>query len=214
MKLIGLLGGTFNPIHYGHLRAAQELTTALNFSELRFIPSANPPHKPTPQVSAGNRAAMVELAISNNPLFKLDTRELARSGASYTFDTLVSLRQELGQQVSLCWIMGSDAFARLNTWYRWLELLDQCHIILVQRQNIENKPKLPEELTTFLRENYTEDIEDLSNNPAGYINMQNIMPLDISATRIRETYKKGQSARYLVPYNVIEYIAAHKLYQE
>jgi nicotinate-nucleotide adenylyltransferase len=214
MKLIGLLGGTFNPIHYGHLRAAQELATLLNFDEVRLIPSANPPHKETPKVSAGNRAAMVELAISNNPLFKLDTRELARKGPSYTFDTLISLREELGQQVSLCWIMGSDAFARLNTWHRWRELLDHCHIILVQRPNVENKPKLADELTTFLRENYTEDIEDLSNNPSGYINMQNIMPLDISATRIREAYTLGHSARYLVPYNVIEYIAAHKLYQE
>lgn len=214
MKLIGLLGGTFNPIHYGHLRAAQELATLLNFSEVRLIPSANPPHKETPKVSAGNRAAMVELAISNNPLFQLDTRELARKGPSYTFDTLISLREEMGQQVSLCWIMGSDAFARLNTWHRWRELLDHCHIILVQRPNVENKPKLADELTTFLRENYTEDIEDLFIKPSGYINMQNIIPLDISATRIREAYKQGHSARYLVPYNVIEYIASHKLYQE
>ena len=211
-KLIGLLGGTFNPIHYGHLRAAQELATALNFSELRFIPAANPPHKPAPEVSAGHRAAMVELAICNNPLFKLDTCELARTGASYTFDTLASLREELGQRISLCWIMGSDAFVKLNTWHRWEELLDHCHIILVQRPNVEDKPKLPEVLTAFLRENYTENIGDLSEKSAGYIHMQKIMPLDISATKIREAYKAGRSTRYLMPYNVIEYIATHKLY--
>ncbi len=211
-QLIGLLGGTFNPIHYGHLRAAQELATALNFSELRFIPAANPPHKPAPEVSAGHRAAMVELAICNNPLFKLDTCELARTGASYTFDTLASLREELGQRISLCWIMGSDAFVKLNTWHRWEELLDHCHIILVQRPNVEDKPKLPEVLTAFLRENYTENVDDLSEKSAGYIHMQKIMPLDISATKIREAYKAGRSARYLMPYNVIEYIATHKLY--
>jgi nicotinate-nucleotide adenylyltransferase len=212
MKKIGLLGGTFNPIHYGHLRAALELATALDFNELRFIPAANPPHKPAPEVSAGHRAAMVELAITNNPMFKLDTREMARTGASYTFDTLVSLREELGQEVSLCWIMGSDAFVKLNTWHRWKELLNHCHIILVQRPNSENQPNLPDELAVFLEENYTENIDDLSEKSAGYIHMQAITPLDISATKIREALRTGQSARYLMPYNVIEYIQTHKLY--
>jgi len=211
-RLIGLLGGTFNPIHYGHLRAAQELAEVLNFSELRFIPAANPPHKPAPEVSAGHRAAMVELAITNNPLFKLDTRELARTGASYTFDTLISLREELGKEVSLCWILGSDAFVKLNTWHRWKELLNHCHIILVQRPNTENQPKLPDELAAFLQENYTENVDDLHEKSAGYIHMQAITPLDISATKIRETLKTGHSARYLIPYNVIEYIKTHKLY--
>jgi nicotinate-nucleotide adenylyltransferase len=211
-RLIGLLGGTFNPIHYGHLRAALELAEALNFSELRFIPAANPPHKPAPEVSAGHRAAMVELAITNNPLFKLDTRELARTGASYTFDTLVSLREELGQEVSLCWVMGSDAFVKLNTWHRWKELLNHCHIILVQRPNVENQPNLADELATFLQDNYTENMDDLSEKSVGYIHMQAITPLDISATKIREALKTGQSARYLMPYNVIEYIKTHKLY--
>jgi nicotinate-nucleotide adenylyltransferase len=206
------LGGTFNPIHYGHLRAALELAEALNFSELRFIPAANPPHKPAPEVSAGHRAAMVELAITNNPLFKLDTRELARTGASYTFDTLVSLREELGQEVSLCWVMGSDAFVKLNTWHRWKELLNHCHIILVQRPNVENQPNLADELATFLQDNYTENMDDLSEKSVGYIHMQAITPLDISATKIREALKTGQSARYLMPYNVIEYIKTHKLY--
>ena len=102
MQLIGLLGGTFNPIHFGHLRMAQELADALNFSEVRFIPSANPPHKNQPSVSAQHRAAMVQLAIVDNPLFKLDTRELDRDGASYTIDTLISLREELGENVSIC----------------------------------------------------------------------------------------------------------------
>ena len=211
-KLIGLLGGTFNPIHYGHLRAAQELADALNFSEMLFIPAANPPHKPAPEVSAGHRAAMVELAITNNPLFKLDTCELARTGASYTFDTLVSLRKELGHEVSLCWVMGSDAFVKLNTWHRWRELLEHCHIVLVQRPNTENQETLPDELAAFLQDNYTENMDDLCEKSAGYIHMQAITPLDISATKIRETLKTGHSARYLMPYNVIEYIKTHKLY--
>ncbi len=212
MKLIGLLGGTFNPIHHGHLRAAQELADALSLHEVRFIPSANPPHKLAPAVSAEHRAAMVQLAISDHPRFKLDTRELNRDGASYTFDTLLSLREELGENVALCWVMGSDAFVKLNTWHRWKEILNHCHIILVQRPNAENQPALPDELATFLQDNYTENMDDLCEKSAGYIHMQAITPLDISATKIREALKNGQSARYLMPDNVIDYIKTHKLY--
>jgi len=215
-KLIGILGGTFNPIHYGHLRMAQELAGVLGFDEVRFIPAANPPHKPTPEVSPAQRAAMVELAISNNPLFKLDTRELERTGASYTIDTLISLREELGeeieQQVSLCLILGSDAFVKLNTWHRWQELLNYCHIILVQRPSPAVQPKLPEELTALLHDHYTENSVDLTTKTAGYIHMQKITPLDISSTKIRDELKIGRSQRYLVPYNIIEYISTHKLY--
>ena len=107
MRLVGLLGGTFNPIHNGHLRLAQELADALNFSEVRFIPSANPPHKTAPKISAQHRAARVQLAITDHSLFKLDTRELDRTGASYTIDTLISLQEELGGSAALCLIMGS-----------------------------------------------------------------------------------------------------------
>ena len=211
-KLIGILGGTFNPIHYGHLRMAQELADILSFEEVRFIPAANPPHKPAPEVSPAQRAAMVELAISNNPLFKLDTCELERTGASFTIDTLISLREELGAKVSLCLILGSDAFVKLNTWHRWQELLNYCHIVLVQRPNPTVQPKLPEELTALLHDHYTESSEDLKTKTAGYIHMQKITPLDISSTKIRDALKTGRSQRYLMPYNIIEYISTHKLY--
>ncbi|MGB7815803.1 MAG: nicotinate-nucleotide adenylyltransferase [Methylotenera sp.] len=212
-KCIGLLGGTFNPIHYGHLRMAQELADALGFDEVRFIPSANPPHRTTPEVSAEHRAAMVQLAIADNPLFKLDMRELARTGASYMIDTLISLRKELGEHAVLCLIMGSDAFVKLDTWHHWQKLLDYCHIILVQRPNIApDQPKLSVELTALLHDHYTENVDDLTNKTSGYIHMQKITPLDISATKIRESLKAGQSVRYLMPENVIAYIATHKLY--
>jgi nicotinate-nucleotide adenylyltransferase len=213
IKLIGLLGGTFNPIHYGHLRMAQELADALNFSEVHFIPSANPPHKLAPEVSAGHRAAMVELAIAGNDKFKLDTRELTRTGASYTIDTLISLRAELGESVSLCLMMGSDAFLRLNTWYHWQKLLDYCHIILVQRPNTSpEQPKLAEVLAKLLENHYTENIDDLSNKKAGYIHMQKITPLDISATKIRSLLAEENNAQYLLPDKVLTYINQHRLY--
>ena len=213
MPKIGLLGGTFNPIHFGHLRMAQELADALSLDEVRFIPSANPPHKAVPKVSAKQRAEMVRMAIADNPLFKLDTRELERIGASYTIDTLVSLREELGASVALCLIMGSDAFVHLNTWARWQELLNYCHIILVQRPNTAQQPKLAGELATLLEENYTENIADLSQKPAGYIHMQAITPLDISSTDIRKALKNKLSARYLVPEKLIDYLFKYKLYQ-
>lgn len=212
MQLIGLLGGTFNPIHNAHLRLAQELADALNFSEVRFIPSANPPHKTAPKISAQHRAAMVQLAITDNSLFKLDTRELDRTGASFTIDTLISLQEELGGSVALCLMMGSDAFSKLNTWHRWQALLDYCHIILVQRPASATQPKLAEELSVLLHNHYTENISDLTNENAGYIHMQKITALDITSTNIRVQLVAGVSPRYLMPDNVIAYIKNNNLY--
>ena len=210
--LIGLLGGTFNPIHNGHLRLAQELADALNFSEVYFTPSANPPHKAAPDVSAQHRAAMVQLAISDNPLFKLDTRELDRAGASYSIDTLISLQEELGGSAPLCLIMGSDAFSKLSTWHRWQALIDYCHIILVQRPMGATQPKLAEELSVLLHNHYTENISDLTTENAGYIHMQKITALDITSTNIRAQLKAGHSPRYLMPDNVIRHIKSNNLY--
>ena len=212
-SVIGLMGGTFNPIHYGHLRMAQELAEALHLDEVRFIPAANPPHKTEPKISAQHRAAMVQLGIANNPVFSLDDRELHRSGASYTVDTLLSLRDELGSQTSLVLLIGSDAFTKLNTWHRWQEIMQLCHIALVQRPlTTANKEALPKALETFLHNHYTENIQELQESPAGWITMQQITALDISSTTIRDTIHNKHSARYLMPDSIIDYIQAHQLY--
>ena len=211
-QLIGVMGGTFDPIHYGHLRMAQEISDSLDLSTVHFIPSATPPHKSNIAVSAVHRAEMVRLAIADNPKFKLDTRELERQGASYSIDTLESLRQELGNEASICMLLGSDAFLKLNTWHRWNELLNICHIILVQRPHTDIQEALPAELQTLLDNHYSEHIEDLNLAPSGHINMQHITALDISATAIREDIKHGRSLRYLMPESVISYIEAHQLY--
>lgn len=216
MKVIGLLGGTFNPIHFGHLRMAQELADSLDFNEVRFIPAANPPHKTAPDVSAEHRAAMVRLGIANNPRFSFDDRELHRTGASYTIDTLDSLRDELGDEVSLVLLMGSDAFTKFNTWHRWEEIIQRCHITLVQRplaSSIATKENLPKVLETFLHNHYTENGDDLHSAAAGYVIMQHITALDISSTTIRHTFEQKNSARYLMPESVIDYIQQHQLYQ-
>ena len=217
MRLIGLLGGTFNPIHFGHLRMAQEITDALELDEVRSIPAANPPHKDAPSVSALHRAEMVQLAIADNPLFKLDTQELNRTGASYTIDTLISLRSEINaghdDKAALCLMMGSDAFVKFNTWHRWQEILDYCHIILVQRpMTSENQPPLASDLAQLLQNHYTENISDLSSQHAGFIHMQNITALSISSTAIRSAFKLKQIPHYLMPEMVIKYITANTLY--
>lgn len=194
---------------------AQELAEALDLNEVRFIPAAIPPHKTAPDVSAEHRAAMVRVAIAGNPIFKFDDRELNRTGASYTVDTLHSLRSELGENVSLVLTMGSDAFTRLNTWHRWQELLQLCHIALVQRPHNNNIPKdkLPGALETLLHEHYTENGDDLHNATGGCITMQHITALDISSTAIRHAFEQKISARYLLPEAVIDYIQQHHLYQ-
>lgn len=214
MRAVGILGGTFNPIHFGHLRMAQELAETLNLNEVRFTPSANPPHKPAPQVSAEHRATMVQIAIANNPLFQLDRRELMRSGASYTFDTLLSLREELGMQASITLFMGNDAFTKLNTWHRWQELLNFCHICLVARPSKPNQPteRLSKGLESYLQEHYTEGSDDFTKHANGLITMLQITALDISSTAIRESLQQQHSVRYLLPDNVLSYIQEHQLY--
>ena len=214
MPAIGILGGTFNPIHFGHLRMAQELADALNLDSVRFIPAANPPHKDAPGISAEQRAAMVKLAIADNHSFVFDDRELHRAGASYTLDTLLSLREELGRETSITLFMGSDAFTKFDTWHRWQEIINHCHIALVQRPQLRGHDhKLSKTLETFLHNHYSENGDDLHQQAAGFVTMRRITALDISSTAIRQALQHGDSVRYLIPDNVIEYIQQHQLYQ-
>ncbi len=213
MPAIGILGGTFNPIHFGHLRMAQELADALNLDTVRFIPAANPPHKNAPDISAEQRAAMVKLAIANNDSFVFDDRELHRTGASYTLDTLLSLREELGEKTSITLFMGSDAFTKFDTWHRWQEIIQHCHIALVQRPQLRgHEHKLSKSLETFLHNHYSENSDDLHQQAAGFVTMRQITALDISSTAIRHALQHGDSVRYLMPDNVIEYAQQHQLY--
>lgn len=214
MPAVGILGGTFNPIHFGHLRMAQELADALNLDSVRFIPAANPPHKDAPDISAEQRAAMVKLAIANNDSFVFDDRELHRAGASYTLDTLLSLRKELGEKTSITLFMGSDAFTKFDTWHRWQEIISFCHIALVQRPQLRgHEHKLSKSLETFLHNHYSENGDDLHLQAAGFVTMRQITALDISSTAIRHALQHGDSVRYLMPDNVIQYIQQQKLYR-
>jgi len=214
MPAIGILGGTFNPIHFGHLRMAQELADALSLDSVHFIPAANPPHKENPGISAEQRAAMVKLAIAGNGTFVFDDRELHRAGASYTLDTLLSLREELGKEASITLFMGSDAFTKFDTWHRWQEIIQLCHIALVQRPQLHgHEHKLSKSLETFLHNHYSENSDDLHQQPSGFVTMRQITALDISSTAIRHALQHGDSVRYLIPDSVFDYIQQHQLYR-
>jgi len=136
MQSIGILGGTFDPIHFGHLRMAQELAESLGLDEVRFIPAARPPHRAQPHGAAEARAEMVRLAISGNPRFVLDTREFERDGPSYMVDTLSCLRAEVGDDTPLCLLLGADAFLGLPTWHRWRELFQLAHVVVAHRPGV------------------------------------------------------------------------------
>ena len=211
--MIGILGGTFNPIHLGHLYLANQVQTRLGFDSIRFMPAALPALKDLPLVTAEQRAEMVEIAISDYPYFAVDTRELSRPGTSYTIDTLVLLREELGYQVSLCWLMGSDAFAHLNAWYRWQELLNYAHLIVVKRPNNTDLSDLNPEVKNLLNKHEVKSIEEIRAQAHGKILIQEIAALDISSTAIREKIRNKQDVSDVIPNGVLSYIHQHQLYQ-
>ncbi len=207
---IGLLGGTFDPIHIGHLRAALEVAEQFALDELRLIPSARPPHRGTPQVCAQARLDMVRLAVADVPPLSVDDRELWRDRPSWTIDTLESLRAELGAEVQLLLLVGWDAFCGLPTWHRWQELLDHCHILVLQRPDAGSEA--PDALRNLLAARSVADPQALK-GPAGQIAFVWQMPLAISATQVRERLGSGRSIRFLVPDAVLAYIHAHGLYR-
>jgi len=209
--LEGVFGGTFDPVHYGHLRSALELVERLRLARLRLMPCARPPHREAPPCSAEHRAAMVELAVAGEPHLVCDTRELHRPGKSYTIDSLEELRAELGAGTGLCMVLGCDAVLGITGWHRWQELLDRAHIVILARPGWE----LPEtgDVARWLRRHRLEDRDALSEQPAGGIVIEELRPLDISSTEIRELLRAGRSARYLLPQSVLDYIETHQLYR-
>jgi nicotinate-nucleotide adenylyltransferase len=209
--LVGVLGGTFDPVHYGHLRSAVELVERLQLTQLRLMPSANPPHRDAPRCSAEHRAAMVELAVAPEPRLACDARELQRAGKSYTIDSLIELRAELGAGTGLCMVMGCDALLDITQWHRWQELLDWAHIVVIARPGWA----LPcgGEVAQWLHEYRVDDPRSLRQWPAGCISIEELRPLAISSTEIRDILAAGRSARYLLPQSVLDYIETHKLYR-
>ena len=209
-RRIGVLGGTFDPVHIGHLRSALEVADALLLDELRLTPNFRPPHRDAPQVSPQQRLAMVRHAVSGVDRLSVDDREMRRDKPSYTFDTLELMRAELAPQDQLFLLLGWDAFCGLPSWHRWEELLLYCHILVLQRPDVDSEP--PDALRNLLAGRAVSDPQTLK-GPAGQIAFVWQTPLSVSATQIRQLLASGKSVRYLVPDAVLAYIEAHGLYR-
>ena len=208
--MIGVYGGTFNPIHYGHLRTALDVLEQLSLSKVLMVPSAQPPHRDLPQVSIDHRWQMLILALAGQEQLVADDREIKRKGPSYTFDTLVELRQVFADQ-PLCLIQGSDVFLSLHTWHRWQELLEFAHIVVISRGNEDIS--WSEEVEREYGQHKTEDFSQLQNNKSGCIIQLDVTGLEISATLIRQKISTNESIRYLLPDSVAGYIEQHGLYK-
>lgn len=213
--MIGLLGGTFDPIHFAHLRLAEEAREALGLAAVWFIPSHHPPHRPSPVAPAEARAAMVARAIADAPAFALERCELDHPEApSYTVVTLERLRARLGPDVPLVWLVGADAFAGLTQWHHWEALPRLAHLAVATRPGTVLDPAtLPAPLAHWWAERRAPAAFRASPPPAGWFVELPITPLAISATQIRQLLAAGRSPRYLLPDPVLRYIAHHRLYQ-
>ncbi len=209
-KKIGLFGGTFDPVHIGHLRLALELKQQLELDEMRLLPCYKPPHREAPQATSMQRTQMLRIALENCLELQLDERELLRDKPSYTYDTLLDLRAELGDEVSLILCMGEDAFAGISNWYCWRELIHLAHIVVIARSGW-SLPKSGD--VANLLQAYQSDVNSLNNKSAGSIVLQSPRLLPISATEIRKQVHTGESAQFLVPDSVWQYISKQNLYR-
>lgn len=209
MRVVGIFGGMFDPIHYGHLRTAYELQNKLSLDEVRFVPCANPPHRRTAAVDAALRTRMVAAAIRGQSGFVVDDRESKRSGPSYTVDTLEDLRAALPDG-SLCLILGMDAFLGLPQWHEWLRLLDLAHIVVVERPGWHT----PEagELGDLVERHSAADAADLRRERHGRILVAQVTQLEISSTGLRSAIRAGLEPRYLVPDAALNLIAETECY--
>ena len=208
---LAILGGTFDPIHYGHLRLALECHERLALNRVHLIPLHTPPHRHIPVAEPAHRLEMLRLAVANHAALIADDREIQRGGVSYTVDTLRSFREQINSQ-PLCTIMGLDAFTTLDSWHDWQLILEYSHIIVVNRPGSPVNVKSEEIAHLFEKKSVT-DASVLHQQPAGAILKIDIPMLDISATRIRQLVNKNKDTHFLLPEPVINYIEQHNLYK-
>ncbi len=206
MQRIGILGGTFDPVHYGHLRPAVEVRAALGLDQIRLIPARVSPLRDTPGAAPADRLAMLHAAVEGRDDLVVDDRELGRDGPSYTIDTLQSLAAELGD-ARLFFIMGADAFAEFERWHRWQEIVATAHLVVTTR------PEAALTIPPGLSDAVTDDLAELERARAGRVWVQPVTALDISATAIRRTAATGGDLRYLMPEGARRYLEDHHLYR-
>ena len=214
---LGLYGGTFDPVHLGHLRLAEEAVDALGLSGVRWIPAGQPLLREVPSVAARQRLEMVRLATADNPRFSVDPAEVEADRPSYTVPTLERLRRPdvLGGERPLVLLLGADAFAGVAAWHRWETLFELAHVAVAHRPGYcLEASALSVPLARTLKQRLSLDPAVLAASPAGRIVTFAMTPLDISATRIRAALSKGESVRYLLPDALIGYLQNHRLYTE
>lgn len=210
-KAIGILGGTFDPVHFGHLRLALEVRQQLGLEQVRLVPLYQPPHRDAPIAGPKQRLRMLQLATQDTDGLVIDECELARAGTSYTIDTVKQLRGSYPGH-SLCLIIGVDQFQKLGGWRDWASLTDYVHIIVVGRPGIETRFEQPEVMEYYNRR-LVADTSAIMNNQSGAILKTTTPLLEISSTRIRNLVHAGNSIKYLLPDEVINYIEEQNLYQ-
>jgi len=213
MPPIGVMGGTFHPIHTGHLRLAEDMACALDLDRVLFIPAGQPPHRGTPRTAVGHRLEMVRRAIAGNSRFAVDAREMQRTQPSYTVDTLAALRAERGERQPIWLLLAADAFLTLPSWHDWRRLFDLANIAVAARPgtHLTGPDAITEPLKGAASHRWVADKRQ-ANGPAGSVLLRTALPLDISATAIRGILARHDSARYLLPDAVLDYIHEHQLY--
>lgn len=214
---VGLLGGTFDPIHFGHLRLAEEACEQLALASVLLTPAGQPPHRAAPDTSAEHRLAMVRLGAHGNEHFAVDDAEIRGGGPSYTVLTLERLRKKLGAKLPLVLLLGADAFEGLPQWHRWHQLFELAHIAVANRPgHPPHARQFPEvvsaELADATKQRIVTDTAALRQSPAGHVIGFDMTPLAISASLIRARLAAGQSVRYLLPDSVLDYIRLNNLY--
>jgi len=216
MKKIGLFGGTFNPIHLGHLRAAEEIGDFFSLDRVIFTPSSYPPHKRKEGILAANlRTEMVRLAVSDNPRFAMSEVELDRPGKSYSVETIEHFRRQFGSGTQLYFILGLDAFREIHTWKEYASLFALCHFVVMTRPGFEKKFS-SEHLPVELADNFCYDTQKggYAHKFGFFVYPTEITGLDISSTRIRQYLQRRKSIKYLVPPAVEAFIALNHLYRD
>lgn len=206
---IGLFGGTFDPIHYGHLRAALETKEQLGLDDFRLLPAGTPALRTSTFASAAHRMAMLQLAVADYSGFSVDDREIRRSGKSYMVDTLLEIRKESGS-TPLLLVIGQDAANQLDSWHRWRSIFSLAHLVVMQRP--ESAIEWRSELRETIEDRLIDSDAPLRDRPAGCVLPLTVTQLAISSTGIRTLLSHGRSARYLLPDAVLEYIERNKLY--
>jgi len=206
----GIFGGTFDPIHIGHLRTALEMRALIGLDRMLLIPCGDPPHRENPMTAAADRLAMIERAVADEPSLVADSREIDRGGLSYTIDTLLELRAELGATEPLCLCIGMDSLVHIDGWRRWREFLDIAHIAVAARPGWQ----VPETgaVAQWLARHRVAEAGALLKAPAGAVFIEEMTLLPISATALRAMLASGESIRYLTPDGVIDYIHSQRLY--